>query len=121
MNFNGLLDILFPLIFVAAAVFVIYAMVKSLKEWHENNQKPIEKVKSKVTSKRKSTRRRSSRRGSGSSFKIIYFATFELEDRSRMEFIVGDSIYGMIAEGDIGYLTKQGTRFHDFERVGTDS
>ncbi|RHQ81422.1 DUF2500 family protein [Butyricicoccus sp. AF22-28AC] len=31
-----------------------------------------------------------------------YFATFEKESGERMEFLLGGSEYGMIAEGDVG-------------------
>ena len=45
-----------------------------------------------------------------------YFATFEVESGDRMELKVSDKEYGMLAEGDIGKLTFQGTRYKSFER-----
>ena len=45
-----------------------------------------------------------------------YFATFEVESGDRMELKVPDNEYGMLAEGDIGKLTFQGTRYKGFER-----
>ena len=35
-----------------------------------------------------------------------------------MEFHISGKEYGILAEGDIGKLTFQGTRYHSFERVG---
>jgi hypothetical protein len=34
-----------------------------------------------------------------------------------MEFHISAKEFGMIAEGDIGKLTFQGTRYHSFERI----
>ena len=46
-----------------------------------------------------------------------YFVTFELENGKRLEFGVKDPEYGMLAEGDHGHLSYQGTRYLGFERV----
>ena len=45
-----------------------------------------------------------------------YYATFEFESGDRMELGVSGSEYGMLAEGDSGKLTFQGTRYLSFER-----
>jgi hypothetical protein len=45
-----------------------------------------------------------------------YFATFELESGERLEFVLSGRAYGLLAEGDSGTLTYQGTRYHGFER-----
>ena len=42
--------------------------------------------------------------------------TFQLESGDRMEFQVSGIEYGMLAEGDTGELTFQGTRYLAFER-----
>jgi hypothetical protein len=55
--------------------------------------------------------------GSGdSSASTSYYATFEFEDRNRLELGVGREQFGYIVEGDQGTLTYQGTRFKDFSR-----
>jgi len=51
-----------------------------------------------------------------SSTSTRYFVTFELENGKRLEFSVNDGEYGMLAEGDSGELTWQGTRYLGFER-----
>ncbi|URZ86800.1 DUF2500 family protein [Floricoccus penangensis] len=45
-----------------------------------------------------------------------YFVNFEVENKDRVEFNILGSDYGMIAEGDVGMLEYQGTRFLDFKR-----
>ena len=45
-----------------------------------------------------------------------YYATFEVESGDRMEFELRGSEYGLLAEGDLGKLTFQGTRYLGFER-----
>jgi len=45
-----------------------------------------------------------------------YYITFQVESGDRMEFYVNRSEYGMLAEGDRGTLTFQGTRYLGFER-----
>ena len=45
-----------------------------------------------------------------------YYATFQVESGDRMEFSVTGIEYGMLAEGDTGKLSFQGTRYLSFER-----
>lgn len=45
-----------------------------------------------------------------------YYATFQVESGDRMELAVSGPEYGMLAEGDRGTLTFQGTRYLGFER-----
>ena len=45
-----------------------------------------------------------------------YYATFEAESGDRMAFAVSGREYGLLAEGDKGRLTFQGTRFLGFEQ-----
>lgn len=46
-----------------------------------------------------------------------YYATFQVESGDRMELPVSGEQYGMLAEGDMGKLTFQGTHFLSFERA----
>ena len=45
-----------------------------------------------------------------------YYVTFQVESGDRMELQMTGSEYGMLAEGDRGRLTFQGTRYVSFER-----
>lgn len=53
---------------------------------------------------------------SGSTY-TRYFVTFELESGRRLEFSVKDPEYAMLAEGDQGCLSWQGTRYLAFDRA----
>lgn len=46
-----------------------------------------------------------------------YYVTFQFESGDRTEFSINGSQYGILAEGDTGMLTFQGTRYLEFERV----
>lgn len=46
-----------------------------------------------------------------------YYVTFQVESGDRMELPVSGPEYGMLAEGDRGRLTFQGTRYLGFERL----
>ncbi|MEK5069853.1 DUF2500 domain-containing protein [Sporosarcina sp. FSL K6-1508] len=100
---------------VAIIVFggIIFAIVKSISTWNSNNNSPKLTVPAEVVTKRTQTSG-----GSGdSSASTWYYATFQVESGDRMELAVNGSQYGMLADGDIGMLTFQGTRFGAFERV----
>ena len=48
--------------------------------------------------------------------KILDGLTFQVDSGDRMELSVTGQEFGLIAEGDTGKLTFQGTRFLGFER-----
>lgn len=110
------------IVFIIVFGVIIFRVVRGIAEWMSNNQQPVETIKAKVISKRENVRRRSSgagNRGMGMSrTQTTYFVTFELENDDRKEFKVKGNEYGMLAEGDVGHLTFQGTRYHGFERAG---
>lgn len=91
--------------------------------WNKNNHSPRENGKAKVVTKRMKVSgmgghriRTSVMMDTTSSTSTRYFVTFELENGKRLEFSVNDGEYGMLAEGDSGELTWQGTRYLGFER-----
>ena len=49
-----------------------------------------------------------------------YYVTFQMESGDRMECEISDTEYGMLAEGDSGELTFQGTRYLNFRREGAE-
>ena len=48
-----------------------------------------------------------------------YYATFQFDSGDRLELCVSGREYGLLAEGDVGELTFQGTRYLGFDRRGT--
>jgi hypothetical protein len=100
---------------VALIIFgaIIFALVKSISTWNSNNNSPKLTVPAEVVTKRTETSG-----GSGdSSASTWYYATFQVESGDRMELAVHGSQYGMLADGDLGMLTFQGTRFVEFKRI----
>ncbi|MDQ0872462.1 putative alpha/beta hydrolase family protein [Paenibacillus sp. V4I3] len=109
---GNLFLIIFTSVFVLVIGTFIILIIKSLRTWSSNNASPIQSRNSKVVAKRMHVSG-----GSGdSSTSTSYYATFEFEDRSRLELWVGREQFGYIVEGDQGTLTYQGTRFKEFFR-----
>ena len=70
-----------------------------------------------VTAKRTNVSRHSGADGVGhTASSTTYYATFEVESGDRMELQLSGQDYGLLAEGDRGYLTFQGSRYLGFER-----
>lgn len=102
---------------VAIIIFggIIFIAMKSIGTWNSNNNSPKLTAPAEVVTKRTKTSG-----GSGdSSASTWYYATFQVDSGDRMELAVNGSQYGMLADGDVGMLTFQGTRFSGFERVNS--
>lgn len=93
----------------------IFVIVKGIGQWSSNNNSPRLTVPAQVKTKRTNTRG-----GSGdSSARTTYYVTFQVESGDRMELQMSGEDYGMLADGDLGILTFQGTRYLGFERKNT--
>ena len=104
------------LVFIIIFGFIVVAIISSIGEWKKNNNSPKLTVPAEVITKRSKTSG-----GSGnSSASTRYYTTFQVESDARIEFSVTGSEYGMLAEGDLGMLSFQGTRYLDFKRVVND-
>ncbi len=103
----------FFFILIAAIVIggIIYAIVHGTHTWISNNNSPFETVDAQVVAKRQHVS------GSESSTSTWYYVTFQLAGGDRIEFAVNAKEYGMLAEGDRGRLSHQGTRYKGFERT----
>ena len=116
-----------PLMIALIAVFatlLLGAIGRGLFVWIRNNNSPRQTVDARVVAKRMKVtghgqtmmNRSTAMTGMGSSTYTRYFVTFELEKGRRVELGVKDSEYGMLAEGDQGTLSFQGTRYLGFEQ-----
>ena len=115
-----------PVMIAIIAVFAIILLGvigRALSIWIRNNNSPRETVEAKVVTKRmkvqgfgRTMASRNTVTGMGSSTYTHYFVTFELEKGKRLELGVKDAEYGMLAEGDQGMLSYQGTRYLGFEQ-----
>jgi len=133
---NGLDGMMFSVIpvivgigFIAVFGFMIAQAVKGGREWRGNNRSPVLTVPARVAAKRFSVDGHHAHHqhhipddpghGMGThthTTSTTYYAAFEVESGDRMEFRLPGKEYGLLAEGDAGRLTFQGTRYLGFER-----
>lgn len=120
----GIFEIMFCIIFVMVIGFFIVSVVKGISTWNKNNHSPRLSVPAVIVSKRTEVTHHSyanagdatGAHGYSTSSSTWYYATFQVESGDRMEFSITGPEYGMLAEGDRGMLSFQGTRYLSFER-----
>ena len=112
----SIMQIMVPVMFVLVFGIIIVTMVRGVGEWNKNNQSPKLTVPATVVAKRSDVHRGIETMHTFTS----YYVTFQVESGDRMEFEVSDMEYGMLAEGDSGELTFQGTRYLNFRREGSE-
>ena len=118
----SIMQIMVPVMFVLVFGIIIVTMVRGICEWNKNNHSPKLSVPAKVVSRRTAVSHHH-HQGNGmhhTHTATSYYATFQVESGDRMEFEISDMEYGMLAEGDRGMLTFQGTRYLNFRREGTE-
>ena len=116
----SIMQIMVPVMFVLVFGIIIVTMVRGICEWNKNNHSPKLSVPAKVVSRRTAVSRHHHHQGNGmhhTHTATSYYATFQVESGDRMEFEISDMEYGMLAEGDRGMLTFQGTRYLNFQRT----
>lgn len=117
-----LINIMVPVIFVIVLAVFILILVKGIGTWSKNNRSPRLTVDAVVVAKRTEVSHHHTAGGGagvcggGASSSTWYYVTFEVESGDRMELSVSGQDYGMMAEGDRGSLSLQGTRFLGFQR-----
>jgi Protein of unknown function (DUF2500) len=117
MPISKVVDVLFALtpIFIGiVSLMVIVGVSRSVIQWHRNNQQPVTSAQAKIIAKR--TEVRGSMSDSVGSTSTSYYCTFELTTGQRLEHRIAGREYGLLAEGDEGILTYQGTRYRGFQR-----
>lgn len=119
-----MMNIIFPIMFVVVFMFIAFAFVQVISTWNNNNHSPRLTVPAIVVAKReKITHQQHAHAGDmdgahgfHTTTNTTYYVTFQVESGDRMEFHVLGTEYGMLAEGDSGRLSFQGTRYLSFER-----
>ena len=122
--FGGGFEIMFTLIFITVFGLITFTIIRGIGEWNKNNQSPRLTVEASIVAKRTHVSRHTHHNagditgahGTHMTSSTSYYVTFQVESGDRMELSVKSSEYGMLAEGDSGRLTFQGTRFLGFER-----
>jgi hypothetical protein len=100
---------------------IIFRVVQGVSVWSYNNGQPVLTSPARIVSKCTDVRSRHSSLHSDDSFHhdrtyTDYYVTFELDSGERREAAVEGREYGMLAEGDQGDFTYQGTRYKGFVR-----
>lgn len=118
-DFGGF-ETMFTIVFILVIGVFVVTFVKGIGQWHRNNQSPRLNVEARVVSKRMDTRVHhdmvNDHMHNYTHTSTYYYVTFEVKSHDRLEFAVNGREYGMLAEGDIGELTFQGTRYIEFVR-----
>ena len=118
----GAVPVLVTVGFVVVLGLIIVQAVKGASQWHRNNQSPVLSVYATVVTKRSNTSHHHHHNANNAAMShtttsTIYYVTFEVESGDRMELKMTGEQFGLIAEGDKGRLTFQGTRYLDFDRT----
>ena len=124
MLFGVGFDFMFTVVSVMVIAGFIIMIGKVVSTWNKNNHSPRLTVTAMVVSKRTDVSHHShgmagdmtGAHGYTTTSSTSYYVTFQVESGDRMEFSVRGTEYGMLAEGDMGRLSFQGTRYLAFER-----
>ena len=112
-----LFQILFTVLFALVVAVIVVTIIRNLSQWNKNNHSPRLTVPATVVAKRTSvTHFQGGNNGAQCHTSTSYYATFQVESGDRMELSLPGHEYGLLAEGDQGKLSFQGTRFLGFER-----
>lgn len=115
------MSILFYLMFFLVIGVFCFVLVSNIAQWGKNNASPRLTVDALIVAKREQVTHHHHQAGEGMHVDVStsYYVTFQVESGDRMELHVNGREYGMLAEGDRGRLSFQGTRYLRFERSGT--
>jgi hypothetical protein len=102
--------VLMAAVVLAAAVFMIYLVGRSVEAQARLRSLPIQSALAKVVAKRSEVR-------GYKRFYTRHFATFEFKDGQRAELETSGPDFGLLVEGDYGKITYQGREFRGFERI----
>ena len=110
----SLMNLIFPIAFLAILIFILFTIGKGLKQWSHNNGQPQIPAEALIVAKRahRSTHHHNGHHHGSSS----YYVTFQFRSGDRAEIQVPPREFGLLAEGDEGVVILQGTRFIHFDR-----
>ena len=107
--------------FIVVIGMIIYRAVQGAQQWKHNNESPVLTVDARVVTKRTDVTHHQHMSSGNTTMDMgysstDYYATFEVPSGDRMEFHVRGEEFGLLAEGDTGKVTFQGTRYLGFTR-----
>ena len=115
MQMFDILSFIVPIMFIVVFSIIIFSIIQGISTWHKNNNSPRLTVPAVIVAKRTDVTHHHNG-DNMATHSTWYYATFQVESGDRMEFAVDGMEYGMLAEGDMGKLSFQGTRYLSFER-----
>ncbi len=92
---------------------IVQAIAASVRQKALDDAAPVLTLPAQVVTKRSQV---GGGAGDAASY-TIYYATFEFASGERQEYRLKGEEYGLLAEGDRGELTHQGTRYKGFARA----
>ena len=121
---SGILGIIVFFVFVIVIGGIVVNLCRGVSQRNRNNHSPRLTVEAFVVSKRMDVSHHqhanagdpTGAHGYHTTTSTSYYATFQVQSGDRMEFSVNGREYGLLAEGDSGKLTFQGTRYIGFQR-----
>lgn len=107
--------------FIVVIGMIIYRAVQGARQWKRNNESPVLTVDARVVTKRTDVSHHHHANTTNNTMDTgysttYYYVTFEVESGDRMEFHVRGEEFGLLAEGDTGKVTFQGSRYLGFSR-----
>ncbi|MGG6311890.1 DUF2500 domain-containing protein [Paenibacillus macerans] len=116
-------DIMFtivPVIMVIMVVIFIVLIISNGVRYAKNARSPRATQYARIISKRMDVHHSSSHHGDNithsSSSRTYYYITLEFDNGERKEYLDVKNLYGLVAEGDVGYAAVQGDWIVAFER-----
>ena len=113
----GIFGLLFSVMFCFVFGLILFVIIKSLSQWNKNNHAPRLTVPATIVATRGHTTSHHHAGDMHHHHSTTYYVTFQVESGDRMELMVPSTEYGLLAEGDRGNLTFQGTRYLSFARI----
>ena len=113
----SLMNSIFPIAFLAILILILFTIGKGLKQWLHNNGQPQIPAEALIVAKRaRSTHHHNGHHHGHQHGSSSYYVTFQFRSGDRAEIQVPPREFGLLAKGDEGVLTLQGTRFIHFDR-----
>ncbi len=112
--------ILFAAVFLltsfGAGGYLVSRVFRQMKQQNAaDDASPVQAAEARLVAKRTNVSGSSSPNMLGST-STFYHCTFEFANGARQEFRVAGTDFGLLAEGDTGLLTFQGSRYKGFQR-----
>jgi hypothetical protein len=117
---SAVFPVIFIIVFLSITAVVVFSIVRMISQYRKNEAAPLLTVAAKVMTKREDVTHSHGTQESVPHTSTSYHVTFEVESGDRLELSMSGKEFGMLAEGDKGRLSFQGTRYKGFERTNED-